>query len=206
MAVEDSASQSASASASGPTPPPAGLTLILGGGRSGKSRWAEALAAASGAPVLYVATGAERPDDLDWQQRVALHRKRRPSHWGCVECGPNLAEQLRELPCGTADAPRVVLIDSLGTWLAQHLEEPEDRWLVRQQALMTCLAALDGSVLLVAEEVGLGVVPATAVGCRFRDRMGSCQQLLMQQASASWWVIAGRAVDLRALGQPVPVV
>ncbi len=188
----------------GATPvPSAGLTLVLGGSRSGKSRWAEALAAACRQPVLYVATAADRPGDTTWQQRLQQHRLRRPAHWDCLETGPSLVERLMEL-ADRAEAPPVLLIDSLGTWLAQHLDDAEPPWLERQQQFVDSLAAQRGPVLLVVEEVGLGVVPPTAVGCLFRDRMGACQQLLMQQAVASWWVVAGRAVDLHAVGHLVP--
>ena len=182
-----------------------GLTLILGGSRSGKSRWAETLAERSGQPVLYLATAAHRPDDPAWCERLARHRDRRPSHWECLETGPDLAGTLIQLqePADPRHA-HLLLIDALGTWLAQHLDDDRDVWLARQNALLSALASHRAPVLLVCEEVGLGVVPATAVGGLFRDRMGELQQALMAQAQGSWLVIAGRALDLHALGHVVP--
>ena len=182
-----------------------GLTLVLGGSRSGKSRWAEALADRSGFPVLYLATAAQRPDDPAWCERLERHRHRRPPHWRCRETGPDLASALQHLQDpADPDHGYLVLIDALGTWLAQHLDDHAEAWRARQRELLTTLAALQVPVVLVAEEVGLGVVPATAIGGLFRDRMGELQQALMAQARGSWLVVAGRALDLHTLGQPVP--
>ena len=184
-----------------------GLTLVLGGSRSGKSRWAETLADRSGLPVLYLATAAHRPDDPAWCERLERHRQRRPPHWSCLETGPELSGTLLQLQ--DPSDPRhghLLLIDALGTWLAQHLDDDPTAWKTRQQGLLSALASHRPPVLLVCEEVGLGVVPATAVGGLFRDRMGELQQALMAQASGSWLVVAGRALDLHVLGQPVPEV
>ncbi|MFM2158192.1 MAG: hypothetical protein RLZZ124_666 [Cyanobacteriota bacterium] len=181
------------------------LTLIFGGCRSGKSRWAETLADRSGRSVLYLATAAERPDDPAWIERLQRHRQRRPAHWLCRETGPDLVGTLIELQrsAPTASEP-LLLIDSLGTWLAQHLDLEEPSWREHCDALLQALADHRAPVLMVCEEVGLGVVPATAIGGRFRDRMGELQQQLMDQAGASWLVVAGRALDLHALGHRVP--
>ena len=184
-----------------------GLTLVLGGSRSGKSRWAETLADRSGLPVLYLATAAHRPDDPAWCERLERHRQRRPPHWSCLETGPDLSATLLQLQ-DPSDPwhGHLLLIDALGTWLAQHLDDAPTAWRARQQALLSALASHRAPVLLVCEEVGLGVVPATPVGGLFRDRMGELQQTLMAQASGSWLVVAGRALDLHVLGQPVPEV
>ena len=182
-----------------------GLTLVLGGSRSGKSRWAEALADRSGFPVIYLATAAQRPDDPTWCERLERHRQRRPPHWRFRETGPDLASVLQHLQDPVdPDHGHLVLIDALGTWLAQHLDDHAETWRARQLELLRTLAGLQAPVVLVAEEVGLGVVPSTAIGGLFRDRMGELQQALMAQATASWLVLAGRAIDLHALGQPVP--
>lgn len=190
--------------------PSSGLVLVCGASRSGKSRWAECLAIAAAKPVVYLATAASRPDDPAWSQRLALHRQRRPAAWGLIETGASLSAALAALqggPGGTGDADRqapVLLIDSLGTWLAQHLDSQTPAWEELQSELLHQLATYPAPVLLVCEEVGWGVVPPTAVGGLFRDRMGSLQQRLMQQATDSWLVVAGRALNLHALGQPVP--
>ena len=182
-----------------------GLVLICGGSRSGKSRWAEHLAASSGRPVLYLATAAERPNDAAWCARLERHRQRRPEQWGCLEVGSRLAEAVATLQ--QADHPQaehLLLIDSLGTWLAQHLEADAPRWQALQQELVAVVAAHRAPVLLVCEEVGLGVVPATAIGNLFRDRLGELSQRLMAVSGESWLVVAGRALPLHHLGQAVP--
>jgi adenosylcobinamide kinase/adenosylcobinamide-phosphate guanylyltransferase len=92
----------------------------------------------------------------------------------------------------------------LGTWLAHHLALEESAWLQRQERLLRALAQQRSPVVLVCEEVGWGVVPPTAIGGLFRDRSGSLQQQLMGQAAAAWLVVQGRALNLMALGEPVP--
>lgn len=101
-------------------------------------------------------------------------------------------------------AGHLLLIDALGTWLAQHLEADTIRWTALVTALSDQLARQRAPVLLVCEEVGLGLVAPTAIGNLFRDRMGELQQRLMAQASGSWLVVAGRALNLHALGEAVP--
>ena len=228
-------------------PTQGGLILVSGPSRSGKSRWAEHLADRSGLPVTYLATGADRPGDITWQQRVRLHRQRRPIHWTTLEVGGDLEAALergrsgeaqssgvghglgewtspmpipeRSRPQDQASGPALangiatpspanssplLLIDSLGTWLAHHLALEESAWLQRQERLLTALAQQRSPVVLVCEEVGWGVVPPTAIGGLFRDRSGSLQQRLMGQAAAAWLVVQGRALNLMALGEPVP--
>ena len=228
-------------------PNTASLILVSGPSRSGKSRWAEHLAESSGLPVTYLATGSDRPEDGAWQQRLQLHRQRRPPHWTTLEVGGELEHALESFkaiarsqaglglasypgtrtihdpsvsgaqePAARApvqlsdDTPRpsppeqLLLIDSLGTWLAHHLELDEPGWLLRQERLLTALDNQAGPVVFVCEEVGWGLVPPTAIGGLFRDRSGSLQQRLMQQAQGAWLVVQGRALNLMALGEAVP--
>jgi adenosylcobinamide kinase/adenosylcobinamide-phosphate guanylyltransferase len=97
-----------------------------------------------------------------------------------------------------------VLIDSLGTWVAAHLDDDSAHWQSCVEGLVAQLHDRNQVVLLVCEEVGWGVVPATAIGGLFRDRMGDLQQQLMAISSAAWLVVQGRALDLMALSRPVP--
>jgi adenosylcobinamide kinase / adenosylcobinamide-phosphate guanylyltransferase len=180
-------------------PAAAGLTLVSGPSRSGKSRWAEHLVARAGRPVLYIATGALAGDDQAWQQRLELHRSRRPGQWATWEVQGEL-----EAALGRASSDQQLLIDSLGTWLAHFLDLDAEAWERRQQGLLKALLNCPAPQVLVTEEVGWGVVPATAIGGRFRDRLGALQQRLQPLAQASWLVVQGRALDLRALSLPVP--
>lgn len=159
------------------------ITLLLGGARSGKSELAERMASGMPGPVTYVAT-AEPGDDEDFVRRIEEHRNRRPSSWRTVESGPDLAGVVRGLE-GT------VLVDSLGTWVASASGFDVDA-----ELLCESLASLGGSVLVVSEEVGLGVHPSTGVGGRFRDALGELNQRVAAVADEVLLVVAGCALRL----------
>lgn len=178
--------------------PVRGLTLISGPAGGGKSRWAEQLAAESGLRVVYLATGPMLEDDADWQERLRRHRERRPPSWSCREVQGELSEALAELERG-----EIGLVDSLGTWVAAHLELEEDRWRQHCEALLTVVQATPAPLLLVCEEVGWGLVPATATGGRFRSRLAPLQRRLADTAGSCWLVLQGRALDLGRLGVAV---
>lgn len=169
--------------------------LVTGGVRSGKSRHAESLLAESPA-VRYVAPGPVR-DDADWQERVAAHRARRPEHWTTLETG-DLGDAL-----ATSDA---VLVDCLGTWLTRlvddaamwdasmpdltaHVEEAVDR-------ALQALSVAGGTVVLVTNEVGMGVVPEHRSGRVFRDLLGSVNQRFGAACDEVHLVVAGRVLRL----------
>jgi adenosylcobinamide kinase/adenosylcobinamide-phosphate guanylyltransferase len=174
-----------------PPPSPAGprRVLVLGGARSGKSAEAERRLAAEPA-VTYVATARARPDDPEWQQRVAAHRARRPRHWRTVETGD--LERLLEAPPG--DAP--LLVDCLTLWLGDVLETAADPG-ARVAALVDAWRATPARVVAVSNEVGSGVVPATADGRRFRDLLGTLNARLAAVSDEVWLVTAGIARRLR---------
>ncbi|KAA6186942.1 bifunctional adenosylcobinamide kinase/adenosylcobinamide-phosphate guanylyltransferase [Thiohalocapsa marina] len=175
------------------------LTLVTGPARSGKSEWAEALAVRSGRPVVYLATAREDPDDADWSARIAQHRQRRPDHWRtvCVPTGLEAAIASHR----AADA--CLLVDSLGTWVANLLELDAAAWDSRVRSLLEVLAPGRGTVILVGEETGWGVIPAYPVGRTFRDRLGGLVRRLGPRCEASYLVTGGYAVDLRRLGTPL---
>lgn len=160
------------------------IVLVLGGARSGKSVVAESLAAGVSADgtVTVLATAVVADDDMF--ARVAAHRRRRPAHWTTVETGPALAGALRSVG-GT------VLVDALGTWLAQLPDLAAD-------ADDLCSALLDrpGDTVVVSEEVGLGVHPPSEAGRRFRDGLGSLNQAVAGIADEVLLVVAGRAMRL----------
>ena len=187
-----------------PTSTPAGRThLVIGGARSGKSRFAEALAAP--APhVVYVATGGARPDDEEWQHRVALHRDRRPSHWTTVE-SLDVVAVIQAAEPGT-----VVLVDCIALWLTGQLDRL-DAWSriadgrpsdvtaevgVLVEDLVTALDATPADVILVTNEVGMGVVPATASGRLFQDLLGTVNARLAAACDWSTLLVAGQPVPL----------
>lgn len=190
----------------GPDVPPAPhRTLVVGGARSGKSRIAEQLLAGHQA-VTYVATGPlATGDDPEWAERVRRHRERRPEHWATVETS-DLAVALR-----TATTP--LLVECLGTWLAAALDrvgawveddEAESMWRKRFTAdvddLVEAWHSVSVPVVLVSNEVGSGVVPATASGRLFRDELGRLTTRLSLASERVLLVVAGRAVDLTGDG------
>jgi adenosylcobinamide kinase/adenosylcobinamide-phosphate guanylyltransferase len=167
------------------------ITLVLGGARSGKSELAEQLAGELGSAVAYLATGAPPGGDPDWAERVARHRARRPSTWITVEVGPG-----GDLQGALQAAPQPVLLDSLGTWvtgLAEFGQEGD------RSGLCHALAARRSSgrsTVVVSEEVGLGVHPATEAGRRFQDALGELNRRVADLADTVQLVVAGRVLVL----------
>lgn len=175
------------------------LILVSGPSGGGKSLWAEHLAAASDRPVVYLATGPLLPHDPDWQQRLDRHRQRRPAHWQTRDVGPDLAPALNAL-----GHEQLALVDSLGTWVSARLQEPSVAWQERTSELLAAIDACRSPVIMVCEEVGWGVVPATAEGHCFRERLTALERHLAQRCDRAWLVVQHRALDLHRLGAPVP--
>lgn len=173
--------------------------LVTGPTRSGKSEWAEGLAKQSQKSVIYVATATLNAEDADWQARIDQHRQRRPPDWRCWEVPQALPEAIL-----AATEDDCLLIDSLGTWLANGLDQDDETWQRTTQTLLSSLQQTPATVILVAEETGWGVVPAYALGRQFRDRLGHLTRQVGTVAESVYLVVAGYAVDLRQLGHPVP--
>jgi adenosyl cobinamide kinase/adenosyl cobinamide phosphate guanylyltransferase len=165
-----------------------GCTLVLGGTRSGKSAVAERLAATaaeiSGAPVIYMATATITDDNMS--ARVQLHRARRPPSWSTVE-----VDGAPELPTLLATLRGVVLLDSLGAWMARHLDFVADT-----DGLCAALRDRDAPTIVVSEEVGLAVHPPTSVGRQFVDALGTLNQAVAAVAERVVLVVAGRILEL----------
>ncbi|MEN9224117.1 MAG: bifunctional adenosylcobinamide kinase/adenosylcobinamide-phosphate guanylyltransferase [Thermostichus sp. HHBFW_bins_43] len=176
------------------------IVLICGPVRSGKSRLAEKLAAASDLAVIYLATGPKVDPiaDPEWAERIRQHRQRRPSSWPTWETGLDLSAELEKLP-----QPCCALVDSLGGWVAQGLEISSEEWDPLVRSFLASLECCTGEVILVSEEVGWGVVPAYPMGRLFRDRLGELTQNLATVADQVFLVTAGFALELSCLGIPV---
>lgn len=174
------------------------LILVTGAARSGKSEWAEAIAARSKQQVVYVATAQVDETDREWQARIVRHQQRRPPEWTTLHVPNFLAETIQQ-----AQPEQCLLIDSLGTWLANHLEAADETWAETAHALLSALAHAPSSVILVAEETGWGVVPAYPLGRTFRDRLGALTQAIGAIANPVYLVAAGYAINLTQLGQRV---
>lgn len=173
--------------------------LVTGGVRSGKSAHAESLAGACLGQVTYVAAGPAY-DDADWAARIAQHRARRPAGWTTLETG--------DVAGAVATATGPVVVDCLGTWVQGILDEA-DLWEApvedvervvgeRTAALVEALTAAGESaeVVLVTNEVGLGVVPDHRSGRLFRDLLGTVNQRVGAACDRVHLVVAGRVLEL----------
>ena len=162
------------------------IVLVLGGTRSGKSDVAERIASEFGEPVTYVATAAPREDDEDFRKRLDAHRARRPKEWTTIEAPHDLSSIVGALE-GT------VRVNSLGAWIANT-----DGRDVDAASLCHALRGRRGATVVVSEEVGLSVHPATEVGRRFVDILGECNRALSAIADRAVLVVAGRQLELGA--------
>lgn len=168
------------------------LQLILGGARSGKSRLAERLAADSQLDVIYIATS--QPLDGELNQRVALHRERRPEHWGLVEEPLALASVLR----AHARTDRCLLVDCLTLWLTNLLMlDDAPRLNAEREALLETLSSLPGEILFVSNETGMGVVPMGELTRRFVDEAGLLHQALAERCERVVFTVAGLPMILK---------
>ena len=164
------------------------LTFVLGGARSGKSRYAESLITALPPPWVYVAT-AEASDD-EMAERIKRHRERRGVQWRTIEAPRELAKALSA--CG--DGP--VLIDCLTLWLS-NLMLAEANIEEETAQLEKTLVAAHGPVVLVANEVGSGIVPSYPLGRRFRDLQGILNQRIAARAERVILMVAGLPLALK---------
>jgi len=169
------------------------VTFVLGGVRSGKSRYAQQLAEGTDR-VLFVAT-AEARDDAEMQAKIERHRSDRPRHWTTVEEPIELARILSK----PYDA-QVILIDCLTIFTANMLERFGEQTTATHpqvEALCSALANARCSVILVSNEVGSGVVPAYALGRQFRDLVGDINQRVAAVATNVVFMIAGLPLALK---------
>jgi adenosylcobinamide kinase/adenosylcobinamide-phosphate guanylyltransferase len=184
-------------------------TLILGGARSGKSDWAVHLAQQSGRPVVYVATAS--PGDPDMAERIAAHRAARPPSWRTVEAPLDLDVALRE----NARAGDLALIDCLTLWVSNVVLQrtagasepdglPPGLWRDVEAQLLIGVNEVVGraqergvSLVLVSNEVGMGIVPSFELGRGYRDVLGRVNRAVAARADAVVLMIAGLPVDLR---------
>jgi adenosylcobinamide kinase / adenosylcobinamide-phosphate guanylyltransferase len=175
------------------------LTFVLGGARSGKSAYAEQLAIDSGLPVTYIATA--HIGDAEFAERVRQHRERRPADWALTEVSADLAGALRE-----ADREgRCVLIDCLTLWLATLLfsadaDEPATLPPAARAAFDAfdhALAHTRGMVIVVSNEIGLGVVPLGSVTRLYVDELGRLNQRTAAASTRAVFMAAGLPLALK---------
>jgi adenosylcobinamide kinase/adenosylcobinamide-phosphate guanylyltransferase len=177
------------------------LTLILGGARSGKSTYAQRLAEAQQEDVLFLATAEPRDDDM--AARIARHRAERPERWRTLEAPLDLVRALAAVP----PAP-VVLLDCVTLWVSNLLLAEGASWEAAAAELDALLAwhrAGRSHLIVVSNEVGLGLVPADAVSRAYREWLGWFNQRLATEAGAVYLMVAGLAIDVKALAAVQPL-
>ena len=162
------------------------ITLVLGGVRSGKSEFAEKLAAAGGKAVTYIATATASDDSM--HERIALHRERRPENWANLEEPLRLAQTIE-----SADRDDgCLLIDCLSIWMTNLLiAEDEARLELETEALIDRLQQLSGDAILVSSETSMGIVPMGELSRQYCDRIGLLHQQVAGIADRVVLVVAG---------------
>lgn len=162
--------------------------LLLGGARSGKSRIAQARAEASAGELVYVATGQAL--DAEMAERIARHRADRGPRWRTVESPIDLPDAIRR------ENGRVLLVDCLTLWLS-NLMLGERNVTAATDQLLAALDTASGTILLVSNEVGMGIVPENALARRFRDEAGRLHQRVAAVADEVLWVAAGLSLRMK---------
>jgi adenosylcobinamide kinase/adenosylcobinamide-phosphate guanylyltransferase len=165
------------------------LTLVLGGARSGKSAYAEGLVTSRPAPWTYVATAQAFDDEMT--ERIALHKARRGDGWTTLDALLDVKEILEALPDG-----RPMLLDCLTLWLSNQMLAGRD---VEAESgkLAACLSRPRGPWVVVANEVGLGIVPDNALARRFRDAAGRLNQQVASVADRVVFMVAGLPMQVK---------
>lgn len=173
--------------------------LVLGGARSGKSHFAEKQARESEQVVSCIVTAL--PSDHEMAERIRLHRERRPSHWKVVEEPILLANTLKS----HAASNRCLLVDCLSLWVSNLLcvnennptQDADSIFSRERQALLTILPDLPGRVILVSNEVGMGIVPVGELSRRFRDEIGRLHQDLARVCDRVTFMMAGLPLTIK---------
>lgn len=175
------------------------LIYITGGIRSGKSGFAENLAKECGTKVLYVATGVS--SDQEMEQRIELHRRRRPAEWG-------IWESPLDMPYLSSQDYDVILLDCLSTWISNRLlAVPEDqirdkeitnRIILDLEEWLDSLSDSPCTVIVVSSEVGLGGVAMSRLGRWFQDVLGEANQLVAQHANEAYAILSGIPLRIKS--------
>lgn len=168
------------------------LTVLTGGMRSGKSRLAVRLAAASGAEVVVLATAEPRDDEM--ATRIRRHRAERPDGWDTVEEPADLAAALAATPAGAT-----VVVDCLTLWVSNLVERGHDDAEVLDHASRAVRLASErrGPTIVVTNEVGGGVIPENPLARRYVDLLGRVNAVWAERAHRAYLVVAGRALPLQ---------
>ena len=170
--------------------------LVTGPSKSGKSRWAESLISSSES-ITYIATGIYDCKDKDWLEKIRIHKLRRPKTWNLVESSKDLCSYIQKLNGN-------LIIDSLGGFVSVHLNKTEVEWREISFELIEAVKNSRSLIVIVIEQTGWSIVPATRLGILFSDRLGELSQHLDLISDESWLVLQNRAINITEVSERVP--
>ncbi len=175
-----------------------GLITISGPIKSGKSQLAEFLIKDQKS-ITYIATSKPRDNDQEWEKKIMIHKNRRPNTWKLIEHPEDICKVIESI--GEHDS---ILLDSLGGLVEQHLIQKDNEWDLFQRKFVNCFVMKNYCIIIVSEEIGWGLVPATPLGHLFRERLSNLYSLLSRYSTKKWLAVNGVAIDLDNTGFQIP--
>ena len=169
--------------------------FITGGTKSGKSEFAEHLAKKE-KKLSYIALSENNINDKEWQDKINLHRKRRPSNWKLIET-TDLLNILSE-----EDGP--LLIDSIGGFVMESIEKEQKEWLTKMYSLISLLKKRKNTTIIVGEQVGWSLVSEYKIGNTYIERIGELQKRITKISKDNWLAIYGRAIKIDEISLEIP--
>ena len=171
------------------------IVFITGGTKSGKSEFAEHLAKEV-KNLSYVALSKNNSDDKDWQEKINLHRKRRPKNWILIETTDLLNTLSKE------DGP--LLIDSIGGFVMETINKESNEWITKMNLLIILLKKRKSITFIVGEQVGWSLVSEYKIGNTYIERIGELQKKITKISKDNWLAINGRAIKIDEISLEIP--
>ncbi len=171
------------------------IIFITGGTKSGKSEFAEHLAKKV-KKLTYIALSENNTDDKEWQEKINLHRERRPKNWKLIETTDLLNTLNKE------DDP--LLIDSIGGFVMESINRDNKEWLTRMQKLIILLKERRSLTFIVGEQVGWSLVSEYKIGNTYIERIGELQKRITKISHNNWLAINGRAIKIDEISLEIP--
>ena len=171
------------------------IIFITGGTKSGKSEYAEHLAKEI-KELSYVALSQNDINDKSWQEKINLHRKRRPKNWTLIETTDLISTLIKE------DGP--LLIDSIGGFVMESIEKEEKEWLTKMYSLISLLKKRKNTTIIVGEQVGWSLVSEYKIGNTYIERIGELQKRITKISKDNWLAINGRAIKIDEISIEIP--
>ena len=171
------------------------IVFITGGTKSGKSEFAEHLAKAV-KRLSYVALSEKNLDDKEWQDKINLHRKRRPKDWKLIETTDLLNTLIKE------DGP--ILIDSIGGFVMESIRKENKEWTKKMNSLISILKKRNSITIIVGEQVGWSLVSEYKIGNKYIERNGDLQKKITKISQDNWLAINGRAIKIDEISLEIP--